>query len=171
MESSKCDFQFENIINSIETLDVNRTLLWILHADKIPPHIGISTKGYYFSLKVNGKDENLPVEKLLSLCQTKKMSVVIVQLLKNLSLEDLKIKFSDFEKAEDIKTTCLTPIKELFKNGTNVLKLKDLLETLNIRGEIKQVFGLNLNNNFKGIPFYTVEQIQKRLELLRHAER
>ncbi len=171
MESSKCDFQFESIINSIETLDVNRTLLWILHADKIPPHIGISTQGSYFSLKVNGKDEDLPVEKLLSLCQIKKMSVVIVQLLKNLSLEDLKMKFSDFEKAEDIKTTCLTPIKELFTNETNVLKLKDLLETQNKKGEIEKVFGLNLRSTFKGIPFYTTEQIQKRLEFLKYVER
>jgi hypothetical protein len=171
MESSTCDFEFKNISISLETFDVNRTLLWILHADKIPPHIGISSYGSYFSLKVNGKDEDLPVKKLLALIQNKKMSVVIIQLLNTLSLDDLKEKFNNFQKAEDLTTTCLTPIKELLTYETNVLKLKDLLETLHENGEIKEVFGLNLKKTFKGIPFYTTEQIQKRLELLKHAER
>ncbi|NBR15845.1 MAG: hypothetical protein EBU01_14895, partial [Crocinitomicaceae bacterium] len=53
------DFEFKNIqfVNHLETK--TGVYLWILHADKIPPHIGISIDGQYFSLKAKGKDENI----------------------------------------------------------------------------------------------------------------
>jgi hypothetical protein len=170
MELSKCDFEFDSINLNIESLDLNQTLLWILHADKIPPHIGISTNGKYFSLKVNGKDEQLPVGKLLTTIQNKKISVVVIATSRTLGLDEIREKYLQFQKAEDLKNTCLTPIKELLTADANVSKLKDLLETLNNIGEIQQVYGLNLVSTYKGIPFYTTEEIRKRLELLKNAQ-
>ena len=53
MESLKCDFEFDFIDPNFENVNHQKTLLWIVHANKIPPHIGISVDGYFFSLKVD----------------------------------------------------------------------------------------------------------------------
>lgn len=170
MELLNCDFEFKTIQKSLDSLDLNRTLLWILHADKIPPHIGISSSRAYFSLKVKGKDEELPVDKLLLLIENKKITTVTIELALDIELEVLKAKFNQFTKAEDLNATCLTPIKELLTPKSKVSRLKDLLETLNNTGKIACVYGLNLNSQFKGIPYYTIEEIKKRLELLKNAQ-
>jgi hypothetical protein len=166
----KCDFEFKTIYASIDSLGLNRTLLWILHVDKIPPHIGISTFGSYFSLKANGKDEALPVEKLILLIRSKKIPTVIVELSEDIPLDTISVKFNQFAKAEDLNATCLTPIKELLAPKHSVSRLKDLLETLQLTNEIQKVYGLNLASTFKGIPFYTTDEIRKRLEILRNAK-
>lgn len=169
MDLLKCDFEFNAIEPNIQLLDLNQSLLWILHADKIPPHIGISTFGNYFSLKVNGKDEHLPNEKLLTLIQSKKISTVVIALSSTYDVKVIESKFRKFQKAQDLNTTCLTPIKELLAPNALVLRLKDLLEILKETGEIQKVYGLNLSESFKGILFYTPDEIMKRLELLKNA--
>ena len=52
----------------------NRLILWVLHADKIPPHIGLSKNDQFYSLKVSGKDEGLPVRNVLQIIEKKNIA-------------------------------------------------------------------------------------------------
>ena len=52
-------FEFDNIIHQFDEVILNKGIyLSVVHANKIPPHIGIVVDGKYFSLKANGKDIN-----------------------------------------------------------------------------------------------------------------
>jgi len=58
----------------------------------------------------------------------------------------------------------------LLLSGEKIERLKDLLDILREKKLMNKVFGLNLTESYKGIPFYTTEQIELRLEKLRYVE-
>jgi len=64
----------------------------------------------------------------------------------------------------------LVPIKELLLPDERIERLKDLLDILEKKNLLNKVFGLNLTEAYKGIPHYTTEQIEFRLEKLRHVK-
>ncbi|MBM3185909.1 MAG: hypothetical protein FJZ67_06380 [Bacteroidetes bacterium] len=170
MVSLNCDFEFDFIDPNFENVNNQNTLLWILHADKVPPHIGISVNGFFFSLKVRGKDEFLPINKFVNILNSKKILTVAVELNIDLLLDEVANKYDQFDFAKDLESSCLVPIKELLLSGEKIERLKDLLDILREKKLMNKVFGLNLTESYKGIPFYTTEQIELRLEKLRYVE-
>ena len=146
--------------------------LWVFHADKIPPHIGISKDGFYFSLKVSGKDEFVSVEKISKLLKTKKIPTLIIKTSEN-SIKNryLDIVFEKYQTANSDGLTCLTPITEIYFSETKDLILIELLNLLNEAGVVENIFGINLPADYKGIPAYSRQDIQDRLYQLKHAKR
>jgi len=145
--------------------------LWILHADKIPPHIGISKHGAYFSLKASGKDVAVPVKNVLQLLRQKSIPAVILKTSENSIIPvELREIFNKYERAEAGKATCLTPVTEIYFSEQQDLILSELLNLLNESGTLEEVFGLNLDENFRGIPHYERKDIQKHLTGLNHVK-
>lgn len=150
----------------------NGIYLWVMHADKIPPHIGISKNGAYFSLKVSGKDERIPVRKVLGLLQAKSIPALMIKTSENSILcKDLSAVFDRYEHAGTNGLTCLTPVTEIYFSEPRDLILSELLNLLNESGVMETVYGMNLSPDFKGIPLYERKDIQKRLDDLNHAKR
>lgn len=158
------DFNF-GIISNIKEFSIfdKGLFLWIWYADKIPPHIGCSIHGYYYSLKVNGKDEGLLTSKVVSVIENKKIPSVFVQLKKDFNPREIQSVFSMYQLAESTKNTCLTPITELFQCSDSIFQLSELLKNLKERGEIETVFGLNLTEDYRNLPNYTQDDIKSRL--------
>lgn len=144
--------------------------LWVLHADKIPPHIGCSLDSKFFSLKINGKDHGLPVDSLLEIITKKKVSTILIQLNSVIDSEELHRVFSQFTAIFPGKNTCLSPITSLLDCSETVFKLSDLLNYLDDQSAMKNVFGLNLGNDYTGIPEYDQEDITNRLYDLNRAK-
>jgi hypothetical protein len=158
------DFNFGTISNLKESSVFNKGyFLWIWHADKIPPHIGCSLNGHYYSLKVNGKDEGLFTSKVVSVIENKKIPSVFVQLKKDFIPSEIQTVFANYQLAESTKNTCLTPITELFQCSDSIFQLSELLKYLKERGEIEIVFGLNLTKDYIYLPNYTQDDIKSRL--------
>jgi len=63
-------------INKINTIEIEKLrtgiFLWVFHVDKIPPHVGISIDGVYFSMKVSDCDFKLDVDTVYQVVQRKK---------------------------------------------------------------------------------------------------
>ena len=145
--------------------------LWIIHATKIPPHVGISIDGNYFSLKINGLDD-LNVEQVLKIIQKKQIATLLVK------LEGNAVDFKRFVTVRNAyhliiagETTCLTPINSLLLENTKNVLLPELLEILSVEKKIENVFGLNLPENFTGHIAYDEAQVNKRLNELKNAKR
>ena len=53
-------------IEDYQQIEKNKLLkgvfIWVIHTNKIPPHIGISLNGKFYSLNVNGKDNGIYFE-------------------------------------------------------------------------------------------------------------
>ena len=153
------DFKFASIETGSECL-------WILHADKIPPHIGISKGASYFSLKVDGKDEALELTVLKKLIAAKKIPTLVVSLKVGLDEHKIAKQFGLYTTASANKCTCLTPIKSVL-NELEVSKLNQLLAALNSTGKIQSVHGLYLPQDYQGIPEYTEQDIHTHLNQLK----
>lgn len=160
-------FKFNSFLDQApDLLAAQGTLLWIWNADKIPPHLGISSKGRYFSLKVNGKDNAVSVSDLLERLKRKPIPTICVQL--NYEIVDLAPFFAKYSKAQANSITCLQPIREALQLPDASIVF-ELLENLENQGRIAQVYGMHLPKNFKGIPVYGIEDIHKRLKALANA--
>lgn len=152
-------------------IPISGVLLWIFHASKIPPHIGISSNGHYFSLKFNGKDKNLSVEHVLKVVRAKKIETVIIELNTPISIEQIENQFSKFDLAKPNEATCLTPITQFFDYKSTDVILSELLEKIQENKFIHQVFGLHLEAEFSGISNYSRTDIQQRLKKLHDSKR
>ena len=144
--------------------------LWVWYADKIPPHIGCSLDGEYFSLKVSGKDMELPVKKVLGLIERKGLAFLLVDVNKQLSKSALLEHFSNYDKAAEGRS-CLTPIINVFGNPEQVNLLVDLIQYLERNDGIKCIFGLNLPADYNGLPVYSMDEVNSRLLKLERAEK
>jgi len=169
MEKSIYDFSFQEILPLDASFLKERTFIWILHANKIPPHIGFSIDGLYFSLKSNGKDEEVPVNKVLEVLKKSKIQSVFVEIEDCITKSDVATIF-DFLQSASSEMTCLFPLKKLWDVPENVIKIADLLRFLERNKKLRKVFGLHLEKDFEGIPYYTMEQIKSRIEFLNHVK-
>lgn len=165
------DFKFSKIFKfNDRTILQNGFYLWVWYADKIPPHIGCSLDGLYFSLKVNGKDSALRTDKVLSLIDSKKIPTLFIKINREIHSKELFETFDHFLKAESGKTTCLSPITELLFCNSTVFQLSELLKYLNDMKQLEAVFGLNLADGYSSLHAYTKEDIEYRLRKLEHVK-
>ena len=166
MELLLSNYAISDILDaSFETPDSLATLVWVWHADKIPPHIGISSEDKYFSLKANGKDDGMSVDTVIELINKKSITSLCFQLKNKSNLKAIIDVYDSFSVTKPNETTCLNPIKEIL-NLNHAQKLTELLDALYAQEEISKVFGYHLPENFKGIQIYSTEDIHERLRKL-----
>lgn len=156
-------------LSNIESFSLNEvslgTVIWVLHADKIPPHIGLSVNGLFYSLKANGKDVAVPIANLLDIIERRGIALLCFRLSDQLTMNDVDLVYSGFDKTIPNEVTCLNPIKSLLQHDEST-KLIELLASLEIDQRIERVFGLNIPSDFDGIKDYLVSDIHARLTLL-----
>lgn len=162
--------KFERTISRIQSPNSlefeGKTYLWVIHADKIPPHLGISSNALFYSLKANGKDEALRVPNILQVLERKNIAVVFYQIDNSAVSEDLKVVFNRFERTIPEQVTCLEPLKQLL-NSPHATWIKELLRDLEGRKLLQNAFGWQLPEGFQQILDYNPEDIHKRLNQLK----
>ncbi|MEN9400628.1 MAG: hypothetical protein RL632_1731 [Bacteroidota bacterium] len=157
--------------NATETLENTVPLqhgffLCVLHADKIPPHVGCLVDGQFFSLKVNGKDEQIPVNQLFKALSLKQVPTLFIRVDREIKLNWVKEVYANYTAIQVGQSTCLSPLVELFKCKESVRKLSGFLEYLDAQGLIDTVFKVHLTDEFTAISAYSLEEIEQHLVYL-----
>lgn len=152
------DFDYPKLVG-------NDLVLWVLHADKIPPHIGISIGSCFYSLKSNGKDDGIDLNSLFKVVESKRIGTLSFTLSKDCLSHDVTSIFDKYEVAKSGSVTCLHPIREIL-NYPEVNHLVELLNELEMGDEIKEIRSYFLPDSFCQIKDYNVQDIHKRLILL-----
>lgn len=158
------EFDFKLLHRELPEQLLQKAFIWIWNADKIPPHIGISIDKDYYSLTYR-KSERLLTASMLKKAKRSAIPLVLVEIPKEVFQKDAGLVFSQYERAVG-GVTCLHPIREVMKLGLEVNQLTDLLNDLDSKGLILQVNGLNLPENYKGIPAYSMDDILQRINTL-----
>ena len=143
----------------------NTSYIWVIHANKIPPHIGVSSGQGYYSLKSNGKDNDLAISGLISVLKKKNIAVLLYELTQGVENYTIRNAYNNYRITIPGQVTCLQPLKDVF-NDTSAMKVQELLDNLEIRGMISKCYGWQLPEEFTGIPDYEVDKIHDRLKLL-----
>lgn len=154
-----------------ETLKSAKLLLWIWYADKIPPHIGCSIDGFYFSLKAKGKDLNIPVMKVVKIIEKKAIPFLLIETDLGFSVQQIEDAYTPYFNASAEGISCLKPILDLIDNPAEVCQIKYLIEHLESTERIKHIFGVNLNQDYTGLKEYGQSEIMDRLRKLNHVKR
>lgn len=160
-------FEFEYIIRQFDESILNKGIyLSVVHANKIPPHIGIVVDGKYFSLKAKGKDVDVPIKDLIKIINRKQIVSLFIQIPKIVSIEQISTIYQRYSKAIAYESSCLNPVRQILELGEEIQKLSDLLNVLDKSDLIASVYGVNVPNEYRGIPAYDVNAIHQRLEIL-----
>jgi hypothetical protein len=167
-------FQFE--INPTEiipfdefSVNVEFTYLYVFHADKTPPHLGLVVNGLFYSIKAKGLDLDLAPEKINALIHRKNICTLVFKLKFNTDA-DIKELFSSYGKHIQTGLTCLTPISKVIYGKAKHEKIGQLLCDLSDDNKIKSIYSAYLPNDFKGIRNYSVQDINQRIALLKNEQ-
>jgi hypothetical protein len=155
----------------LDVINSDQLLLWIWYADKIPPHIGCSINGSYFSLKSTGKDVLIPAEKVNGIIIRKSIPTLLIS--SDISMETIKLAhaFDAYDLASADGVSCLQPILDLLKTPSDIKQIKDLIFYLESQERIKHIFGVNLKADYSGLLEYGQKEIKERLLQLNHVKR
>jgi hypothetical protein len=170
MESANYNYLFNSFSIDVKPENWDSSFIWIIHSNKIPPHIGFSLDDSYFSLKATGSDFNLPVNRVFNSLKVKKCEFILVQVLIEKSLNQVQETFEKSPSLSKQNNSCLTPILSLFDIGSQLI-LPDLLRVLEKNQHISSIFAFNVAESKLGIKQYSQSDIEDRIEKLQRVAR
>jgi len=150
----------------------------LLHANRVPPHIGIMIDNEYHSLTLKGQELNISGNVLLKNCGVRKIPTIFIKIKKHpvFSNQHLNECFIEqvkmFEKVNTEGNTCLSPIKLFFDEFYAIDKSKiglifDLLDALKENDFVTETCGMNLgemNGNIFYLQPYNEAELQLQIE-------
>lgn len=152
------------------------TWIVILHASRIPPHVGILVEGSYNSLTIKGQELNIPIVVLLKTIQHKKIETLFIQLKKHpvfspdYQKEIAQHYIKQYTQVKANEASCLSPVK-LFLQEFYALPLNlnevlfELVERLKRNAYIQHTIGYYISEtNEFSLPVYSNEQLQSVIQ-------
>jgi hypothetical protein len=150
----------------------------ILHATKIPPHIGMIMDKKYHSLSIKGQDINTDVAVLIKNSSIRKIPTVFIKIKDHPTFSNIYLRehfitnIQQFNRVDIGVATCLSPIKLFFEDVynlsmTDINYLFELIPLLESDGLIESVSALNLDQNSYEFPVYTNKEINDGISSVR----
>lgn len=153
------------------------TWLVVLHASRIPPHVGLMIDGNYNSLTIKERELNISSEVLLKTIAQKKIEALFLKMVKHPvfssdhQLNIFQEQLYQFTAVKQNEATCLSPLKLFFEEFYAIKNNKeqlfyDFVDELFQNDYIMDVVGLNIINktsNSFTLPHYTNEELQQRI--------
>lgn len=152
----------------------NGTWIILLHARRIPPHVGLVIDGNYNSLTIKGQELNVSIKALLKLISQRNIETCFIRVVEHPVFStdyQLRIFQETIKQFDSVKTslTCLYPVKLFFREfyalqlHENEL-LFDFLIRLNANNFLEAFSTQNFSSEILEIPFYTNEELKNRIE-------
>lgn len=140
----------------------------VIHANKIPPHIGVLSNGLFYSLKAKGKDVGVRLSTLKEILTKKEIATLFFEVKNGLNFHHGVEQVFTSIGSEIVKgTTCLSPLLTIFNTQATCRTVADLLSELEKNDHLGSVFGAFLPEAYEGIPYYDVNSIQDRINKLK----
>lgn len=140
--------------------------LVILHAIRVPPHIGLIAGGHYYSLSIKGQELDVPVAALVRNVMLRKIPALFIRIGsgKDELREEAVAAVRRFPKVEAGKSTCLSPVKLFFEKNYrmpagDVKYIFELLPKLDAQGLTGAISSLHIAEGAFQLPFYTMDEI------------
>lgn len=168
---------FEEVRDSV--LLTKGTWLVILHASRIPPHVGLMIEGNYNSLTIKERELNVKWEALMKMISQKKIEALFLKIVKHpvfspdYQLSTFQEQLNQFTSVKQNEATCLSPLKLFFEEFYAIKNNKeqlfyDFVDELNQNDYVSMAIGINIinktENNIFTLPHYTNEELQIRIK-------
>ena len=137
----------------------------VVHATRIPPHIGLIADKKYHSLSIKGQDINTPIEALVKNSSIRKIPTLFIKIKAHPTFSDVYLRehfitnVQSFERVDIGVATCLSPIKLFFEevynlSMKNVNYLYQLLPLLEAEVLIESVSSMLGHTNIRTTQIY-----------------
>ena len=151
----------------------------VIHATRIPPHIGLIIEEKFHSLSIKGQDINTSVEALIKNCKQRKIPTLFIKIRNHstFSVPYLKEHFisniKQFPKVDIAVATCLSPVKLFFEEVYNVPMINinylfELIPKLYSEGLIENISSLFVDEKTYKLPVYTDTEINAGITQVRN---
>lgn len=153
------------------------TWLVLLHARRIPPHVGLMIGGSYNSLTVKGHELDIAFEAIHKTAVQKHIESVFIKVAahpvfsQDYQLAVLQEMIRGYSSVKQNEATCLSPVREFFQEFYAVTnKPEELLfgfiERLNRNKFLERASGCNLEleEGLLEIPYYTSGQLHEKIK-------
>ena len=176
---SSFSYKLSNINKQFNEEDLLKGLyISVIHATRIPPHIGLIADKKYHSLTVKGQDINTSVNALIKNTIQRKIPALFIKIKAHTTLSDIYLSehfitnVKQFSRVDVGVATCLSPLKLFFEEVYNVSTkninyLYELLPLLDNEGLIEDVTSLFIEENYQ-LPIYTLTEINAGIEQVRN---
>ncbi len=150
----------------------------VIHATRIPPHIGLVIDGKYYSLSIKGQDIHVPVFTLLKNSTIRKIPTLFIKIKSHPTFsavylsEHFVANVQKYERVDVGVATCLSPIKLFFEEVYSVSMkevnyLFELLPKLEREGLIENSSSMNIDEEGYRLPVYTLKEINTGINQVR----
>jgi hypothetical protein len=153
------------------------TWLALLHARRVPPHVGLMIDGNYNSLTVKGHELDIPFEAVYKTAIRKNIESAFIRVVPHpvfsadYQISVLQEMICGYSSVKQNEATCLSPIREFFSEFYAVtLKhdelLFDFMDRLNRSHflQLASACNFSLGDNFLEMPFYTRELLHEKIK-------
>jgi|TARA_R110000737_G_scaffold182215_1_gene205547 hypothetical protein len=155
-------FNFKDRVEINSTKDLSEGLfIWIWQAHKLPPHLGISQNGKYYSLLYDRKQVALSIESQMEIIRRKKLSMIWQEITSE--SKDLSDIFTNYTSCASDNSSCIQPILDGLEIKKKGGVLFDLLSDLSNHDTLGKALCLNLPYDFKGIKKYNRREVEMYL--------
>lgn len=167
------------IDKSFDEQDLSKGLfIAVVHATRIPPHIGIVVDKSYHSLSIKGQDIDTPIAALIKNSNIRKIPTLFIKIKSHPTFSSIYLRehfitnVQQFERVDVGIATCLSPIKLFFEEvyGVSMKKvnyLYELLPVLESEGLIESISSIHIDEKAYHLPAYTNKEINAGIELVR----
>ncbi len=151
----------------------------VIHATRIPPHIGLIIAGKFHSLSVKGQDINYSVAAFIKNSNQRKIPSLFIKIAQHNTFSEGYLKehfistIQQFPKVDIGVATCLSPVKLFFEEVYNI-PMKDinylfeLLPKLHSEGLIENVSSLFIDETNYQLPTYSKTEINAGIAQVRN---
>ena len=161
-------------IQPVEELHLDEgTYILLLHANKVPPHLGLIVDAKYYSLTANEAQVELSVKPIWRMIQSKGIGTLFIQVNSVGSLDLLNEVFAQYSQAIAGKVSCLQPLKTYFEKH-HQLKVDDVNFVFDLVNRLDQydmlgaTYHMNLEEELSKNSFelkeYTMDDIYARIQ-------
>lgn len=160
----------------------NGVYIVVMHATRIPPHIGLIIDKQYHSLTIKGRDINTPIRALIKNIEQRKIPSLFIKIKPHTTFsnaymrEHFILNIQQFPRVDKNIATCLSPIKLFFNEVYDVRMqeinfLFDLLPHLFADDLIEYTSTLFIDEANYQLPIYTQEELDTEIENARKESR
>jgi hypothetical protein len=147
----------------------------VMHATRIPPHIGLIIDKHYHSLTIKGRDINTPIRALIKNIELRKLPALFIKIKPHVTFsnaymrEHFILNIQEFQRVDKDVATCLSPIKLFFEQVYEVRMqdihfLFELLPRLFADDLVEFTTTLFVDEDGYELPVYTQEELDIEIE-------
>jgi hypothetical protein len=171
----------ENIHIKLPKIDFSEGLvekgIWlcVLHANRIPPHIGLIINNKYFSLTIKGREVSDSIA-LTKMCKQKSITTLFIKIKEHpvFSFNYLSEVFASilqsYSQVKQFESTCLSPVKKFFNefyacNSNEDELFFEFIQKLNNNDFLLDYCSLNYKSvNQIELPVYTLQELNEKIK-------